>query len=352
MTTTMLTPVLHRSRDAVEPALRAAVGRLDPTTRALASYHLGWTEADGGLREAGGGKALRPALVLLAARACGGSEQDAVPSAVAVELVHNFSLVHDDLMDGDTQRRHRATVWAVWGSSSAILTGDALMTLAQQVVLESGSPQTVELLNLLLVATAQLIRGQVADLGFEQRDAVDVRECFDMVAGKTGALLAVSSGMGAVSAGAPPDTVAALTAYGDHLGTAFQLVDDLLGIWGRPAETGKPVLSDLRARKKSLPVCYALAQSGPAAAELADWIRTPAPARPGSAGPGTADPAEEAALRRAAELVKACGARDWTAAEARRQVVQARAALDTAQLEPSARAELDALANFVVQREY
>jgi geranylgeranyl diphosphate synthase type I len=350
----MLTPVLHHSRDAVEPALRAAVARLDPATRAVASYHLGWTEADGGLRAAGGGKALRPALVLLAARACSGTEEDAVPSAVAVELVHNFSLLHDDLMDGDTQRRHRATVWAVWGGSTAILAGDALATLAQQVVLESGSPRTLELLRILLEATAELIRGQVADLGFEQRHVVEVAECLDMVAGKTGALLAASSGMGAVSAGAPPATVAALTSYGDHLGTAFQLVDDLLGIWGRPAETGKPVLSDLRTRKKSLPVCFALAQGGAAAEELSAWIRTPAPERPAPGQPAAvpADAAEEAALRRAAELVESCGARTWTVAEARRHVAEARAALDAVRLEPSARAELDALADFVVQREH
>jgi geranylgeranyl diphosphate synthase type I len=349
----MLTPVLHRSRDTVEPALRAAVERLDPATRALASYHLGWTEADGGVRAAGGGKALRPALVLLAARACGGTEEAAVPSAVAVELVHNFSLLHDDLMDGDTQRRHRATVWAVWGSASAILTGDALMTLAQQVVLESGSPRTVELLQVLLDATAELIRGQVADLAFEQRHVVEVDECFDMVAGKTGALLAASSGMGAISAGADPATVAALTAYGDHVGTAFQLVDDLLGIWGSPAETGKPVLSDLRARKKSLPVCYALSQGGSAAEELAAWMATPAPEREpaASSGPDGADPVEEAALRRAAALVEACGARTWTVGEAERHVAAARAALDAAGLVPAARAELDALAGFVVDRE-
>jgi geranylgeranyl diphosphate synthase, type I len=352
--TTMLTPVLHRSRDAVEPALRAAVDRLDPATRALASYHLGWTEADGTPRAAGGGKALRPALVLLAARACGGREEDAVPAAVAVELVHNFSLLHDDLMDGDTQRRHRATVWAVWGGPSAILTGNALMTLAQQVVLDSGSPRTVEQLDVLLRATAELIRGQVDDLAFEQRAAVGVAECFRMVAGKTGALLAASTGMGALSAGAPAPAVAALTAYGDHVGTAFQLVDDLLGIWGQPAETGKPVLSDLRTRKKSLPVCWALAQGGPAAEELAAWMATPAPERPGPGQPAPAppDPGEEAGLRRAAELVEACGGRSWAALQAREHVAAARAALDAVALQPEARAELDALADFVVAREH
>jgi geranylgeranyl diphosphate synthase type I len=356
----MLTPVLHRSRDTVAPAMRAAVGRLDPTTRALVSYHLGWSEADGAPRqEGGGGKALRPALVLLAARACGGTEDDAVPAAVAVELVHNFSLVHDDLMDGDTQRRHRATVWAVWGGSSAILTGDALLTLAQQVLVESGSPRTVDLLRVLLDATAELIRGQVADLAFEERSAVELAECFDMVAGKTGALLAAGARMGAVAAGAPPAAVAALTSYGAHLGTAFQLVDDLLGIWGAPAETGKPVLSDLRSRKKSLPVCWATAQGGPVAEELAAFLRTPPPDRAPSSlpVPPAADPAEEERLRRVAGLLEGCGARAWTLAEARGHAAAARQALDDlalvpeVALVPEAHAELDALADFVVERE-
>ncbi|MEU2350943.1 polyprenyl synthetase family protein [Modestobacter sp. NPDC049651] len=346
--TTMVTPLLHRSRDAVEPALRAAVDRLDPTTRALSAYHLGWTEADGTpRREAGGGKALRPALVLLGAEACGGTDADAVPSAVAVELVHNFSLVHDDLMDGDTERRHRATVWAVWGSANAILTGDAMVGLALEVVLDSGSPHAVALSQTLLRATRELIRGQVEDLQFEQRAEVTLDECLRMVAGKTGALIAASAGMGALAAGAPPATVAALTRYGDHLGTAFQLVDDLLGIWGEPAVTGKPVLNDLRSRKKSLPVAYALSQRCDGRDELADWLRTP-PAPAGDA----AGPAEEAGLRRAAELVEACGARAWTAAEARRQVDAARAALDEVDLRPVPRAELDALADFVVGREH
>lgn len=345
--TVILVPVLERSRDLVTPGLRAAVDRLDPTTRALTSYHLGWTEVDGTVRASGGGKALRPALVLFAARACGGTEDDAVPAAVAVELVHNFSLVHDDLMDGDTRRRHRATVWSLWGGSSAILTGDALVVLAQQVVLESGSPHLAAQLRVLLDATAELIRGQVLDLAFESRSHVELAECLDMVAGKTGALLAAGCALGAVSAGAPAEVVAALTTFGRHLGTAFQLTDDLLGIWGEPERTGKPVLSDLRTRKKSLPVCYATGRTGAAAREFAAWLATAPPDRSAP----VADAAEEAGLRRAAQLLEACGAREWTLAEARRHVTAARWALEDVALVPDARAELAALADFVVERE-
>ena len=132
--------VLRRCRDLVDPALRAAVTRLDPTSAAQTAYHLGWVDRDGRPTR-GGGKALRPALALLAARACGADETVAVPGGVALELVHNFSLVHDDLIDGDTERRHRPTVWAVWGAPSAILAGDAMLALAQEVLLEVPAPR-------------------------------------------------------------------------------------------------------------------------------------------------------------------------------------------------------------------
>ena len=181
-----------------------------------------------------------------------------MPGAVAVELVHNFSLLHDDLMDHDAERRHRATVWAVWGPSMAILVGDAMLALAYQVLADVRDESSVAAAAMLGTATQGLIAGQVEDLAFERRATVRVEECVAMAAGKTGALLGCSAAIGAVLAGAPVETVAALQIYGEELGLAFQLVDDLLGIWGDSAVTGKPVGSDLRARKKSLPISWAL----------------------------------------------------------------------------------------------
>jgi geranylgeranyl diphosphate synthase type I len=335
--TAMMT-TLERSRDAVTPAIRAAVDRLDATSRAQAAYHLGWTDADGAPAAGGGGKAVRPALALLSAQAAGATEQVGLPGAVAVELVHNFSLLHDDLMDGDVERRHRRTVWALWGSSAAILTGDALLSLAQEVLLESESAHAREAALLLSVATRDLIRGQVQDLAFERRNDVTVAECLDMAAGKTGALLAASASIGAVLAGAAPATVGALSAFGAHLGLAFQLVDDVLGIWGDPAVTGKPVHSDLRSRKKSLPVTAALAKAGAAGRELAGWL----------AEEGEVD---ERALPRVAELVAQAGGRDWALAEARRRMALGESALDAAAIPDTARAELIALADFIVKRD-
>jgi geranylgeranyl diphosphate synthase type I len=322
--TVALPSTLLAGRDLVEPALRAAIDRLDPMSRQVAAYHLGWVEADGRETSASGGKALRPALALLSARAAGAEASSGVPGAVAVELVHNFSLLHDDLMDGDVQRRHRATVWAVWGSSTAILVGDAMLALAHQVLVELDGVEGMAAARLLADATQELIRGQVDDLAFEQRSAVSVEECLTMAAGKTGALLGCSAAIGAVLNGAPQSMVSALTTYGDELGLAFQLVDDLLGIWGDGASTGKPVGSDLRARKKSLPISFAVAEGGPAAQELSDWLATTGP-----------DSDEDVA--HAAELVEAAGGRDWARAESRRRLVAAEAALSAGDIPSTVR---------------
>jgi geranylgeranyl diphosphate synthase type I len=336
--TAMLT-ALERSRDAIAPALRAAIDRLDDTSRAQASYHFGWTDADGRpIEGVGGGKAVRPALALLSAEAAGAPAAVALPGAVAVELVHNFSLLHDDLMDADVERRHRRTVWALWGASSAILTGDALLAVAQEALLESGSPFAPAAGRLLATATRDLIRGQVQDLAFEQRADVTLDECLDMAAGKTGSLLSASAAIGAVLAGAPEPTVAALATFGAHLGMAFQLVDDILGIWGDPAVTGKPVFSDLRSRKKSLPVTYVLSQSGPPGRDLAAWL-----ARPVSAS--------ETDLRRAADLVAHGGGRDWAMAEAKRRMALGETALDEVAIPARPRDEFVALGRFIVERE-
>ncbi len=328
---------LHRSRDQVTPALQAAVARLDPASRLQASYHLGWCDAEGNATTGGGGKAIRPALALLSAQAAGAPGPVGLPGAVAVELVHNFSLLHDDLMDGDHERRHRRTVWSIWGSASAILTGDALLALAQEIVLEADSTHARRAALLLAVTTRELTRGQVQDLAFENRAGITLDECLDMAGGKTGALMAAAAAIGAVLAGAPHATVSALNTFGAQVGVAFQLVDDVLGIWGDPEVTGKPVFSDLRSRKKSLPVTYALRHPvhGP---ELAAWL----------AAPGEPD---EASLRRAADLVLAASGRDWALSEAHRRMAIAEASLSTVDIEQPAREGLLALAQYIVDRD-
>jgi geranylgeranyl diphosphate synthase, type I len=334
--TLALPPTLARTRELVEPALRTAIDQLDPTSRRLAAYHFGWVDADGAPSEAGG-KAVRPALALLSARAVGSSECVAVPGAVAVELVHNFSLLHDDLMDGDTSRRHRPTVWAMHGAAAAILAGDALLTLASEVLLDTRTLEGVRAARLLAAATRELIRGQFDDVTFERRDDVSVEESLSMAAGKTGALLACSATIGAVLAGGHPTALVALSEYGAELGLAFQLVDDLLGIWGDSDRTGKPVGSDLRARKKTLPVAYALSNGGDVGRQLAEWLA--------HGGDSDADVAH------AAHLVEAGGGRAWAEQEAQRRMTAGEDALDAAGLVGDARDDLVALGRFIVSRE-
>jgi geranylgeranyl diphosphate synthase type I len=335
---TVMTGPLDRRRDLLARGLRAAVERLDPSLRSVAAYHLGWCDRDGTPTEASSGKAIRPALALLAAEAVGGDAEPGLPGAVAVELVHNFSLLHDDLMDRDTQRRHRATVWAVWDDATAVLTGDAMLSLAHEVVDELDSPHAQRASLALARATRELVRGQMLDMTFERRRVVSLEECVDMAGAKTGSLLGVSVAIGALLAGAPDPVADAFGTYGYELGVAFQLVDDLLGIWGAPEQTGKPVFSDLVARKKTLPLVWSLANGGQAGGELAEWLRTD-------------HEAEEAELRRAADLIARAGGRDWAMAEATRRLGLAEQALGGTGISSEHRQEFADIARFVVERQ-
>jgi geranylgeranyl diphosphate synthase type I len=314
------------------------VHRLDPSTRLVISYHLGWCDKDGVPTNTNGGKAIRPGLALLGAEAAGTEPEAALPAAVAVELVHNFSLVHDDLMDRDTERRHRATVWAQWGVPTAVLAGDALLSLAHEVLLDVRSPHSRTAEAMLAVATRDLIRGQTLDIAFESRRAVSLDECIDMVRGKTGALMSVSAAIGAVLTGAPTATTDALAAYGDHLGVAFQLVDDLLGIWGRPEITGKPVYSDLRSHKKTLPVTWVIENGGAAGRQLAAWLAD------------DSRDCTDAELADVAELVEQGGGHAWATQEAARRAALADDAVAQAGALPEPARQLRALARYLIDR--
>ena len=356
--------VLDRVRLLTMPALRAAVDRLEPSIARVAAYHLGWVDAEGNAMAGNGGKAVRPTLAVLSAEAVAAESEVALPGAVAVELIHNFSLLHDDLMDGDEERRHRPTSWKVFGPAMAILAGDALLALAEDVLLEAPGETGPRAARHLTEATDRLITGQAEDLSFEGRLDVSVGECMAMVGNKTGALLACSASIGAVLAGAPAESVEALSGYGYHLGLAFQAVDDLLGIWGQPEVTGKPAWSDLRQRKKSVPVAYALSSGGRVGERLAGLLGVPGGVRGTAEGfPGRSGrPAERLAaeggprlseedLALAAKLVQEAGGRDWTMAEAERQLGLALRRLDQVAVPAATRDELVGLARFVTSRE-
>ena len=327
------------ARDLVGPATEAAIARLTPEVRKVAAYHLGFADAEGNPIRSGSGKALRPALALLSARAAGASPERGVTAAVAVEMVHNWSLLHDDIMDGDTERRHRPTAWTVFGVGAAILAGDALLALAQELLLESEAPQGAWAARCLSAAVTRLIAGQGNDLAFEKRDDVTLAECQDMAGDKTAALMACACSIGAVHLGAPPALAMSLAGFGAHVGLAFQLTDDLLGIWGAPEVTGKPVRADLRARKKSLPVVAALSSGLPEAAELRTVL-------------SSLGVLSEGELIRAADLVVAAGGRQWAENEADVQLAAANASLAEVEIPADVRAELTAIAEFITARQW
>ncbi|TDD73976.1 polyprenyl synthetase family protein, partial [Actinomadura darangshiensis] len=292
--------VLAWSRRLLDPALRRAVETMPDASRSVAAFHFGWCDERGRPAAGPGGKAIRPALALLAAEAAGGTAGAALPAAVAVELAHNFSLLHDDVMDGDRTRRHRRTAWTVFGANAAILTGDGLLAAAFEVLAEKPSPALARSVRVLGRAVVELVEGQCADLEFERRGDVTVDECLAMAGRKTGALIGAACALGAVHGGAGPGRAGRFRAFGERVGLAFQLVDDLLGIWGEPAVTGKPVHSDLCSGKKSLPVVAALTSGTPAGTELAAlYLRE--------------EPLTGEETIRAAALIEDSGARAWAA---------------------------------------
>jgi geranylgeranyl diphosphate synthase type I len=331
--------VLARARDLSAPAVEASLARLSPEVRPLAEYHFGLADSDGRrIDGASSGKGIRPALAVLSAEAAGGTAEVGVPGAVAVELVHNFSLIHDDVIDGDLERRHRPTVWAIWGIGRAIIAGDALLALAQQILLDTDAATGAAAARCLAEATADMIAGQALDMAFESLSGIDIDRCLSMEAGKTGALLGCASSLGAILAGAPPVTTGALRDFGIQLGLAFQAVDDLLGIWGDPHQTGKPIGNDIRQHKKTLPIAAALAAGDGLAGELADLLE---------AG-GLSD--EQVA--RATALVELCGGRSIAIDEASGRLAGALDALDRAAIDERARDELGDIARFVVARDF
>ncbi|SDL58294.1 geranylgeranyl diphosphate synthase, type I [Glycomyces sambucus] len=293
---TVLTDQYAAERAAIDAGLRAAAARLPAPAARITAYHYGWTDEAGAAVDANSGKALRPLLTLLAATAVSGDWRDAVPAAVAVEMVHNFSLIHDDIIDRDHLRRHRPTAWKAFGVNDAILVGDALHALAFECLAEAGGERAAAGAGLLAQTVRALIEGQLADTRFEDRDQVDLAECVAMSEAKTASLMGCATALGALFGGGTPEQVEALRDFGFRLGLAFQHVDDLLGIWGDPAVTGKAVYSDLRNRKKSLPVTAALGSGHADALELARIYRADGPL-------------DDQGLRRAADLVESCGGR-------------------------------------------
>ncbi|MPZ99066.1 MAG: polyprenyl synthetase family protein [Dehalococcoidia bacterium] len=328
-------------RPLVQHEMRAVVGDRREPLFAWMRYHLGWEEPDGRSVEAPRGKMLRPVALLLATELCGGDARAAVPAAAAVELVHNFSLLHDDVEDASERRHHRPTLWTFAGAAQAINTGDGMYTVARLAMyrlLDSGVAvdSVLAAMSELDAACLRLVAGQQLDIAFEQRRDVTPEEYLEMTAGKSAAMFAAPFAIGALLAGAAPPVVDAFRRYGLHVGLAFQAVDDVLGIWGDTEVTGKPVGDDLASRKMSYPVVAALSRGGDEAALLARAYAEP---------PGAGDDIE-----RLTGLVVATGGLEATEGLAREHQAAALEALRDAGLSAEVIEVCSAYANAAVGR--
>ncbi|HZW53245.1 MAG TPA: polyprenyl synthetase family protein [Candidatus Elarobacter sp.] len=239
------------------------MGRFDDgsATSEQIRFHFGFGEA--GRR----GKRLRSRLVLEVAEEEGLPAGEALAPACAVEIVHEFSLIHDDIEDGDRLRRGRETVWSRYGLANGINAGDALCSVAYLTLLdgtEAPAARKLAMNRVLLAAHLAMCAGQGRDIAFETEPRVTMEDYRAMIGGKTAALFSAACELGALSAGAGEARIAAYAALGRAYGIAFQIEDDVLGTWGDSATTGKPCGTDLAKRKWTFPVVWAL--SGPPSA--------------------------------------------------------------------------------------
>jgi geranylgeranyl diphosphate synthase type I len=329
-------PVLIQHMAAIELALRRAIGSDANELGAAKRYVMGW-EDDRGQPASAAGKRIRPALCLFGAEAIGAQAADAMVGAVAVELVHNFSLVHDEVQDHDAERHHRATLWARLGEGQAINAGDALFAAAIRALSGPGGnrERSFQALDVLMVAVERMIAGQWQDISFERRSDVSMAEYTAMSAGKTGALLGAPLQMGALLAGAQGATAAAFGRWGENVGLAFQAQDDYLGIWGDPGNTGKSNTNDIARKKKSLPVVWGLLDP-----DCAPTLRR-VYALP---NPGLDD------IARAMSALTEAGAAEVCRSEARRYAAAADAELAGMPISAQARSHFRAIADYMVDR--
>ncbi len=252
----------------IEAELQRQVARLDlPRTKTfheMLTYHMGWTGEGAGAEARG--KRIRSLLVLLSTAACGGDWLHALPAAAAVELVHNFSLVHDDIQDNSPKRRGRLTVWKKWNMPQAINVGDVLFVIANQAMLDLVKSYPTEIVvraaGCLQDTCLALTRGQFLDMSYEKRNDVRIDDYWPMIEDKTAALISACTQIGAILGNADETMIEQYCIFGRDLGLAFQVQDDILGVWGDEALTGKSAASDLAEGKNSLPVLYGLSQQG------------------------------------------------------------------------------------------
>jgi geranylgeranyl diphosphate synthase, type I len=328
----------------IEGEMRSVLEERDHHARPLyemLSYHLGLDQVDGPR-----GKRMRPLLGLLAYQSITGDYKPALPGAAAVELGHNFSLVHDDIEDADRERRHRPTLWAIWGIPLAINAGDALFALSRLALyrlLEDGFSErrVLALMRVYDETCLALCEGQFLDISFERRTDITVDEYMEMIGRKTAALVGASVQAGAILATDDAGTIEAYRSFGYHLGLAFQMADDVKGSFWTSAESGKPEAGDIRKRKKTLPLIWALQNaSEPDRARLAEIYAT--------GQSETEEPMPPEQVDEVLAILERSGARENALAEARRYRDLAVADIDDLPIGEGPQAELRALVESVI----
>ena len=261
-----LPAILHRYQAVVNDALRESLASNTLPLYQILRYSMGWSDAHGNPRAATEGKALRPTLCLLACEATGGEVSRALPAAVSLELIHNFSLIHDDIQDRDETRHHRPTAWTVWGEPKALVAGNTLRSLADVYLWRLiGEGMTFEealkVTSMLTEAYLEMIEGQYLDVSYEGQTDIGLADYLNMISKKTGALIRCALYLGALIGARDEATARAFRDCGRSLGFVFQIRDDVLGIWGDEEATGKPVGADTRRKKITLPFVYAMSQA-------------------------------------------------------------------------------------------
>ena len=332
--------LLPRVEESLQQTLGPYLGT--PSYYGMMRYHLGWADERLAPLNAPTGKRLRPLLCLLAAEACGGTAEVALPAAVALELLHNFTLIHDDIEDGDALRHHRPTVWKLWGEPQGINAGDGMHVLAQLALyglVDKGVPASVvvSLATRLAQACLVITEGQHLDLSFESRADVTPTSYLDMIGRKSAALMGCAAATGAEVAGAEAAHVGAAGAFAYELGMGFQVRDDVLGIWGAAETTGKPA-GDLRRRKKTLPSLWTIGQGDAQAQRVLTRLFE------------TTDP-DDRTVTAALEAMERCGARAYCEAMVSKFSESARGHLRTLRESPS-RDALEALIAHLEIREF
>ena len=336
-----LPAILTRYQGEIDAELRSVLADRNSLLYDMIRYHFGWIDEKGNPQQGWAGKAIRPTLCLLACEAVGGNWHDALPAAAAIELVHNYSLVHDDIQDDDRERRHRPTVWSVWGKPQGINAGNAMRMLANVSIrhLDVTPAKQVRIQSMLDEATILLTEGQYFDINYEKRLDITTKEYLQMVRGKTAALIACSLETGAEIGKGARKVIDGLRQFGWNLGFAFQMRDDYLGIWGKPEDTGKPMWGDIKRRKKTLPVVYGIENtSGEMKKNLTRFYND-----------GVQD---EEGVASVVRILEAIGAREYTVKVTGHYIREAERILTDLPLGQSAVQDFSRIFHFIAERDF